>query len=113
VWRVFSDVSISLSALAKRPGEEMVGDAVQLIERYHPAHEMAPYERLLGDALRGDRTLFGNEEGVEAAWRIVDGVLDDAAPSKPYPQHSWGPSEADGLARDLGGWGLSTGPTET
>jgi glucose-6-phosphate 1-dehydrogenase len=112
-FRLSPDVSISLSALAKRPGEEMVGDAVQLIERYHPAHEMAPYERLLGDALRGDRTLFGNEEGVEAAWRIVDGVLDDAAPSKPYPQHSWGPSEADGLARDLGGWGLSTGPTET
>jgi glucose-6-phosphate 1-dehydrogenase len=74
---------------------------------------MAPYERLLGDALRGDRTLFGNEEGVEAAWRIVDGVLDDAARSMPYPQHSWGPPEADRLAQELGGWGLPTGPTET
>ena len=112
-FRLSPDVSISLQALAKRPGEEMVGDAVQLIERYHPAHEMAPYERLLGDALRGDRTLFGNEEGVEAAWRIVDGVLDDAVSSAPYPQHSWGPPEAGRLAPDLGGWGIPTAPTET
>jgi hypothetical protein len=36
---------------------------------------MPPYERLLGDAMRGDRTLFGSEEGVEAAWRIVDAIL--------------------------------------
>ena len=112
-FRLSPDVSISLHALAKRPGEEMVGDAVQLIERYHPAHEMAPYERLLGDALRGDRTLFGNEEGVEAAWRIVDGVLDAAVSSAPYPQHSWGPPEAGRLAPDPGGWGIPTAPTET
>jgi glucose-6-phosphate 1-dehydrogenase len=112
-FRLSPDVSISLNALAKRPGEEMLGDAVQFIERYHPAHEMAPYERLLGDAMRGDRILFGNEEGVEAAWRIVDGVVNDAAASTPYPQHSWGPPEADRLAQDLGGWGLPTAPTET
>jgi glucose-6-phosphate 1-dehydrogenase len=112
-FRLSPDVSISLRALAKRPGEEMTGDAVQLIERYHPSHEMAPYERLLGDALRGDRILFGNEEGVEAAWRIVDGVLDDSLPSAPYPQHSWGPPEAGRLATDLGGWGVPTAPSET
>jgi glucose-6-phosphate 1-dehydrogenase len=112
-FRLSPDVSISLDALAKRPGEEMVGDTVQLIERYHPAHEMAPYERLLGDALRGDRTLFGNEEAVEAAWRIVDGVLDDGVPSAAYPQHTWGPPEAGRLARDLGGWAVPTAPTET
>ena len=107
-FRLSPDVFISLRALAKRPGEEMVGDEVQLLERYHPGHDMAPYERLLGDALRGDRTLFGNEEGVEAAWRIVDGVLDDKASSTCYAQHSWGPPNADRLALDLGGWGLPT-----
>jgi glucose-6-phosphate 1-dehydrogenase len=64
---------------------------------------MAPYERLLGDALRGDRILFGNEEGVEAAWRIVDPVLDDVTPIVYEPQ-SWGPEEADRLAVDVGGW---------
>jgi len=111
-FRLSPDVFISLSALAKRPGEEMVGDEVQLLERYHPGNEMAPYERLLGDALRGDRTLFGNEEGVEAAWRIVNGVLDDRALSTLYAQNSWGPPNADRLAQDLGGWGLPTSPIE-
>ena len=104
---------ISLSALAKRPGEEMVGDHVQLVERYQPSHEMAPYERLLGDALRGDRTLFGNQEGVEAAWRIVDAILGEASAARTRtPQQSWGPKEADRLAEDVGGWNVPTPPTE-
>jgi glucose-6-phosphate 1-dehydrogenase len=111
-FRLSPDVFISLSALAKRPGEEMVGDEVQLLEQHHPSDEMAPYERLLGDALRGDRTLFGNEEGVEAAWRLVDRILGDEAPIALYAQHSWGPSEADRLAHDIGGWSLPTPPTD-
>jgi glucose-6-phosphate 1-dehydrogenase len=100
-------VFIALRASAKRPGEAMVGNDVQLVEHYQPSEEMAPYERLLGDALRGDRILFGNEEGVEAAWRIVDPVLDDAAPIVYEPQ-SWGPEEADRLAVDAGGWVVPT-----
>jgi len=103
-FRLNPDVFISLSASAKRPGEVMVGDDVQLIERYHPSDEMAPYERLLGDALRGDHILFGNEDGVEAAWRIVDPVLDLVTPLAVYEQRSWGPAEADRLATDVGGW---------
>jgi glucose-6-phosphate 1-dehydrogenase len=103
-FRLSPDVCISLSALAKLPGEEMVGAEVQLLERYHPTNDMAPYERLLGDALRGDRTLFGNEEGVEEAWRVVDPILGDKAPPTLYAQQSWGPTEADGLAHDVGGW---------
>jgi glucose-6-phosphate 1-dehydrogenase len=50
---------------------------------------MAPYERLLGDALRGDRTLFGNEDGVEAAWRIVEPILGDTVPLMRYATQSW------------------------
>jgi glucose-6-phosphate 1-dehydrogenase len=103
-FRLNPDVFISLRASAKRPGEVMVGDDVQLIEHYHPSDEMAPYERLLGDALRGDRTLFGSEEAVEAAWRIVDPVLDNVTPLAMYEQRSWGPTEADRLAVDVGGW---------
>jgi glucose-6-phosphate 1-dehydrogenase len=105
-FRLSPDVFITLSALAKRPGEEMIGDEVQLVEHYHPSHEMAPYERLLGDAMRGDRILFGNEEGVEAAWRIVDPILGQGAEPLVYAQHSWGPTEADRLAADLGGWSV-------
>jgi glucose-6-phosphate 1-dehydrogenase len=103
-FRLSPDEFISLSASVKRPGDGMVGDDVRLVEHYHPADERAPYERLLGDALRGDRTLFGNEESVEAAWRIVDPVLGDVAPIRAYDQGSWGPAEADGLAADAGGW---------
>jgi glucose-6-phosphate 1-dehydrogenase len=103
-FRLSPDVFISLSALAKRPGEQMVGDEVQLVERYQPTHDMPPYQRLLGDALRGDRILFGNQEGVEAAWRVVDAILGEQTPPAPYAQHSWGPAEADRLASDLGGW---------
>jgi glucose-6-phosphate 1-dehydrogenase len=103
-FRLSPDVFISLSALAKRPGEEMVGDHVQLVERYQPSHEMTPYERLLGDALRGDRTLFGNQEGVEAAWRVVNDVIGDKTPPAKYAPQSWGPADADRLASDLGGW---------
>jgi glucose-6-phosphate 1-dehydrogenase len=112
-FRLSPDVCMSLTALAKQPGEEMVGEEVQLLERYHPTNEMAPYERLLGDALRGDRTLFGNEEGVEAAWRVVDAILSNETPLTLYVQHSWGPTEADRLAHDLGGWSLRTPPTKS
>jgi len=97
-------VFIALSASAKRPGEAMVGHDVRLVEHYHPSDEMAPYERLLGDALRGDRILFGNEEGIEAAWRIVDPVLEDVVPVREYESGSWGPAESDRLTAESGGW---------
>jgi glucose-6-phosphate 1-dehydrogenase len=103
-FRLSPDEFISLSASVKRSGDDMVGDDVRLVEHYHPCDERAPYERLLGDALRGERTLFGNEDSVEAAWRIVDPVLGDVAPIRAYAQGSWGPTEADALAADTGGW---------
>ena len=66
--------------------------------------EMPPYERLLGDALRGDRTLFGSEAGVEAAWVVVNDVLSTNQPLHIYEPGSWGPSEAAGLAASASGW---------
>ena len=65
--------------------------------------EMTPYERLFGDALRGDRTLFGSEAGVEAAWRIVDAVLSSDQPLCEYDAGSRGPIEAEQLV-GRGGW---------
>jgi glucose-6-phosphate 1-dehydrogenase len=82
----------------------MVGEEAVLIERHHPADEMAPYERLLGDAVRGDRTLFGREDAIEASWRIVDPILGDATPLRVYDTGSWGPVEAEGLTSGHGGW---------
>jgi glucose-6-phosphate 1-dehydrogenase len=56
------------------------------------ADQMPPYERLLGDAMRGDRTLFGSEAGVEAAWRIVDPILTPDQPLIEYEPGSDGPA---------------------
>jgi len=103
-FRLDPDVTISLTAQVKTPGEAMVGEDARLVEHYRPGDEMQPYERLLGDALRGDQTLFGSEAGVEAAWRVVEPVLDAARAPHEYEQGSWGPEEADRLARDAGGW---------
>lgn len=103
-FRLDPNVSISLSALAKRPGEAMVGDDVRLVEHHHASDEMQPYERLLGDALGGDRTLFGDEAAVEASWRVVDQVLDNTTPPHVYDLQTWGPADADALAADVGGW---------
>ncbi|MGH9256556.1 MAG: glucose-6-phosphate dehydrogenase [Vicinamibacterales bacterium] len=98
------DVFIALTAQAKVPGEAMIGEDVRLVEHRCLRDEMEPYERLLGDALRGDRTLFGSQAGVEAAWRVVDPILKDDEPVFEYDCGSWGPVEAERLAADAGGW---------
>ena len=65
---------------------------------------MMPYERLLGDAMRGDASLFAREDSVEDAWRIIDPILGDAVPVVEYEPHTWGPPEADRLIAGDGGW---------
>jgi glucose-6-phosphate 1-dehydrogenase len=65
---------------------------------------MGPYERLLGDAVDGDATLFARQDVVEAAWQIVESVLDSPREPEPYARGSWGPARADALVADLGGW---------
>jgi glucose-6-phosphate 1-dehydrogenase len=65
---------------------------------------VSPYERLLADAMEGDEELFSRQDVVEASWRIVDPVLDDATPVHPYAQGSWGPEAAETLIEDDGGW---------
>ena len=102
-FRLSPDVCISLTARTKVPGQAMVGEDVRLVEHHHASDEMTPYERLFGDALRGDRTLFGSEAGVEAAWRIVDGVLSSDLPLYEYDAGSRGPIEAEKLV-GAGGW---------
>jgi glucose-6-phosphate 1-dehydrogenase len=92
-FRLSPDVCISLTARIKKAGEAMIGEDASLVEHRAPGDEMPPYERLLGDAMRGDRTLFGSEAGVEAQWRIVDGVLSNDLPLRPYETGTSGPEE--------------------
>ena len=74
-----------------------------LFSRHPSPGEMAAYERVLGDAITGDRTLFAREDYVEEAWRIVDSALTAGTPIYEYEPHTWGPAEADRL-RPAGGW---------
>ncbi len=96
-FRLAPDVVIALAARVKREGEAMVGEDVELRAHDHTGDDMPAYERLLGDALKGDPALFARQDTVEEAWRIVDPVLGDAAPVHPYAPGTWGPPEADGL----------------
>jgi glucose-6-phosphate 1-dehydrogenase len=103
-FRLSPDVFISVGARVKTPGEEMVGEDIELVAHHHPGEEMMPYERLLGDAIRGDPSLFAREDGVEAAWRIIDPILGNATPVVEYEPNTWGPPEADRLIAGDGGW---------
>jgi glucose-6-phosphate 1-dehydrogenase len=87
------DVVIALIARAKIPGEQMVGEDVDLVEVRHAADAMLPYERLLGDALEGDHTLFGSFDGIETSWRIVDTIVKSELPFHEYGCGSTGPRD--------------------
>jgi glucose-6-phosphate 1-dehydrogenase len=108
--RLGPQVVIAMGARAKRPGERMIGDPVELCVTEQPAHggpsdaPMDAYERLLGDAMAGDATLFARQDVVEAAWAIVDPVIHGPSPLYPYEPGSWGPPEADVLVTEVGGW---------
>ena len=99
-FRLSPNVVVELAAQAKKPGEEMEGEQVHLMASHEPARDRPPYERLLGDAMRGDPMLFAREDAVEAAWRVLDPVLDGRTPVHPYFPGTWGPQAATDL---LGG----------
>jgi len=92
--RLGPEVVISMGTRVKQAGEAMRGEPVELIARHEPRSEELPYERLLGDALRGDATLFTSDDAVEAAWAVVDPVLASTTPVHAYESGSWGPVEA-------------------
>ncbi|MGA2285034.1 MAG: glucose-6-phosphate dehydrogenase [Dehalococcoidia bacterium] len=102
-FRISPNFAILLGARIKRPGEAMVGEEAELVARHRHSDEMEPYERLLGDAMRGDASLFAREDSVEAAWRVVDPVLGMDAPLV-YEPGTWGPPEAARLMTGGGGW---------
>ncbi|HWG76068.1 MAG TPA: glucose-6-phosphate dehydrogenase [Steroidobacteraceae bacterium] len=102
--RLSGEVVIALGMRVKVPGERMAGEDVELIVTRSPAEEMTPYERLLGDAMRGDLSLFARQDAIEAQWSVVDPVLGDATPVHEYACGSWGPHEAVRLIETDDGW---------
>lgn len=103
-FRLSPSPLIAIAARVKRAGEEFVGDQRELTLLNAQPGEEQPYERLLGDALAGDGTLFTREDSVEAAWAVVDPVLEKHHRAHPYRPGSWGPQEADTLIAPHGLW---------
>jgi glucose-6-phosphate 1-dehydrogenase len=103
--RLSPEVVISEGALVKRNGEQMHGDPVELVARHHAEMEKSPYERLLGDAIRGDTSLFTQDDCVEAAWKVVDPVLGVGRPAVlEYEPGTWGPSASKDVVNGDDTW---------
>jgi len=97
-FRLSPDVTIAIGARVKRPGEQMIGDPTELQVVNRPrGDELDAYERLLSDAMAGDGTLFASQDGVEAAWAVVQPVLGPVTPVFEYQSGTWGPPEAEQL----------------
>ncbi len=104
-FRLSPDVTIALGAQIKKPGERMLSQMTELKLLHNPnGEELDAYERLLGDAMSGDGTLFARQDGVEAAWAIVQPILSGETPVHEYEPGTWGPSPAAALTESVGGW---------
>jgi glucose-6-phosphate 1-dehydrogenase len=104
-FRLGPDIELSLGARVKQPGPLMAPMPVELSAvKYSTADEMAAYERLLTDAMKGDQLLFVRQDAVEAAWAIVDPILGDCCPVENYEPGTWGPPDSRELAATIGGW---------
>ncbi|HME80614.1 MAG TPA: glucose-6-phosphate dehydrogenase [Candidatus Eremiobacteraceae bacterium] len=113
--RIQPDEGVTLKLEAKVPGPSMRIRSVAMDFSYGAtfgAEDASPYERLILDCMKGDQTLFDRADGVEAAWALVDPLLQawDADRSIVFPNYaagSWGPKEAEDLiARDGRAWRL-------
>jgi glucose-6-phosphate 1-dehydrogenase len=104
-FRINPDMTIAIGTTVMDDGDREVGQEVELLASHHPgANEMDAYERVLGDAMNGDRTLFARQDYVEEAWRIVDPVLKKRTPVYEYDEGSWGPPELERNVTPPGGW---------
>jgi len=103
-FRLSPEVVIALGVRAKASGEAMVGEPIEVRACHQRGDEMQPYERLLGDAMRGEATLFIRQGGVEASWRVVEPILGNATPLREYEPGTWGPQEADRLLLNGAQW---------
>jgi glucose-6-phosphate 1-dehydrogenase len=102
-FRIGDEMSISVSAKVYDPDMRQ-GEDVELYAQRKKTVSVPPYERLLTDAMSGNRMLFSDQQAVDAMWRIVDPILDDVVPVHTYKQGTWGPVEADRMVNHYGQW---------
>lgn len=103
-FRLSPNSALALAVRVKRVGKEFVGDQRELFLLDAQPEEETPYERLLSDAMAGDGALFTREDAVDAAWAVVDPVLDIPRSVYSYKPGSWGPKQADALFSAGGSW---------
>ena len=104
-FRISPEVMDAIGLTTMDPEEKMIGQSVELLATHHPGTgEMDAYERVLGDAMAGDATLFAREDYVEEAWRIVDPVVKAKAQVHEYEPNTWGPAHVDKSIVPPGGW---------
>lgn len=105
-FRLGPEVEIALGAQVLAGGDVPAGagESVELFACRDRHGMIAPYDRLLSDAMGGDPLLFARQDEVETAWSIVDSLLREPPPVKPYAQGTWGPAEADRMGAAIGGW---------
>ncbi len=102
--RLSPELVFAIGICVKVPGVALIGSDIEVLANYSPPDQMLAYERILGDALRGDGVVFASETGVEKMWSIVDPVLGDASPLHEYDPGTWGPAPAEEFAAAIGGW---------
>jgi glucose-6-phosphate 1-dehydrogenase len=105
-------VTLALGMRSKTAGAGMHGHPIELMMS-DAQGVMTPYERLIGDAMRGEATLFAREDTVEAAWALIDDLIGEEPHVEIYQPGSWGPAEADDLAADVGGWRAPGGAADS
>jgi glucose-6-phosphate 1-dehydrogenase len=103
--RISPDIAFAIGLNGVAPDDETQSIPVEILGSRHPsADEMDAYERVLGDAMAGDATLFAREDYVEEAWRIVDPVLKACTQVFDYEQKTWGPNMVEQMVTPPGGW---------
>jgi glucose-6-phosphate 1-dehydrogenase len=110
-FRISPEMTIAMAATVMAQSPVLRGETVEMIASHLPSPDaMDAYERVLGDAMAGDATLFARQDYVEEAWRIVDPVLKAGTPIGEYEKGTWGPADLDARIVPPGGWHNPTGP---
>jgi glucose-6-phosphate 1-dehydrogenase len=104
-FRISPEVMLAFGMSVMAPGDEMVAEPAEIVgSRAARGEEKDAYERVLGDAMAGDATLFARQDYVEEAWRIVDSYLKSETPVYDYEPQIWGPAKAEQSILPVGGW---------
>ncbi len=104
-FRISPQMTIAVGTTVMAQSADLRVENVEMVATRYPGPDaMDAYERVLGDAMAGDATLFARQDYVEEAWRIVDPLLKAATPIYEYEKATWGPTEVDKRVLPAGGW---------